>query len=65
MKTEIQRQFRKTVRRAVCLFLLTVAMIAPYVLSASEPVKICLFGGALLAIAIWARKYLKPQSHLR
>jgi hypothetical protein len=62
MKNEIENR-KKAIRGVVFLAVfVAAAMVTPYVLSVSEPAKICLLGAALVGVAVWARKRLKPQA---
>jgi len=63
MKDKIEKRLKVIGEVILFTVLLAAAVVTPYLLSVSEPTKIVLLGAALVGVAIWGKKHLKPQSH--
>ena len=64
MTTGIRNRWGNITGAGVLLLLLAGAIIAPYAFAVSEPVKVILFGAALVGLAVWGKRYLKRQTNL-
>lgn len=54
----------KSIAGGLVLVLFAVgAVVTPYMVSLSEPVKVVLLGAVLVGIAIWGRRYLKEPAN--
>jgi hypothetical protein len=55
---------QKRLTAGLCLVLFIIGTLGvPYALSVEEPGRILLLGAALIAVAIWGRRWLARQQH--